>query len=60
MFANKCDRCGAFYVPTDDMNVYVITKRGVPFSIQLDLCPKCYDNLLTFIAHPCEEESGVE
>ena len=70
MNAKKCDRCGMFYVTTDDCRVYAIYKRGVPFSTQLDLCPKCYNDLLTFRAKPgvvtvhfkCKEEkeSDVE
>lgn len=70
MFANKCDRCGAFYVPADEVRVFTIHKRMFPSNFTLDLCPKCYDDLLTFIANPgvmsvcfkCqkEEELGVE
>lgn len=64
MNAKICDRCGTFYATTDDRRVYAINKLGVPFSTQLDLCPKCYNNLLTFITKPggvyvhfkCKEE----
>lgn len=70
MDAKKCDRCGAFYAPTYEGRVFAINKRSFPSNFTLDLCPKCYDDLLTFIANPgvmsmcfkCqkEEESGEE
>lgn len=70
MNAKKCDRCGVFYVPTNDARVYAISKRRFPSDVELDICPECYDDLLTFMANPSmvsvyfkcqeEEEFGVE
>ena len=70
MFAKKCDRCGAFYVPTNEARVFELYKSGLRTNVVLDLCPKCHEDLLTFMANPgvvtaCfkgqeEEESGVE
>ena len=69
MNAKKCDRCGSFYVPKNEGRVFAINKRSYP-NYTLDLCPKCYDDLLTFIANPVmvpvyfkhqeEEELGIE
>lgn len=67
MFANKCDRCGAFYVPADEVRVFTIHKRMFPSNILLDLCPKCYEDLMDFMANPdmvsvyfkCQEEEGL-
>ena len=66
---NKCDRCGAFYVTTNEGRVFAVNKRSFPSNYTLDLCPKCYNDLLTFMANPdmvpvyskCreEEELGV-
>ena len=60
MNAKKCDRCDLFYVPTYKGRVFVINKHN----FALDLCPKCYNDLLTFMANPdmapvhfkCKEE----
>lgn len=70
MFANKCDRCGAFYVPADEVRVFTVHKRVFPSNLLLDLCPKCYEDLIDFIENPDvvsvrfkgqeEEESGIE
>lgn len=70
MNAKKCDRCGAFYIPTNEGRVFAINKRSFPSNLTLDLCPKCYDDLMDFMANPdmvpvyfkCqkEEKSGVE
>ena len=70
MNAKKCDRCGAFYVSTNEGRVFAINKRSFPSNYTLDLCPKCYNDLLTFMANPgvmsvrvkCqkEEKSDVE
>lgn len=70
MNAKKCDRCGAFYVPTNEGRVYTINERSFTSNFTLDLCPKCYEDLLMFMANPnmvpvylkCqeEEEFGVE
>ena len=48
MNAKKCDRCDLFYVPTYEGRVFVINKHN----FALDLCPKCYNDLLTFMANP--------
>lgn len=70
MNAKKCDRCGAFYIPNNEGRVFSINKRSFPSNYTLDLCPKCYNDLLTFITNPdmvsvyfkCqeEEEFGIE
>ena len=70
MNAKKCDRCGAFYVPTNEGRVFAIYKSAFSSKFTLDLCPKCYNDLLTFMANPdmvsvyfkCqeEEELGIE
>ena len=64
MNAKKCDRCGTFYVPTNEGRVFAINKRDFPSNFTLDLCPKCYNDLITFMANPdmvsvyfkCQEE----
>ena len=28
MIARKCDRCGSFYIPKDDMRTYVVGKKS--------------------------------
>lgn len=70
MNAKKCDRCGAFYVPKNEGRVFEINKRSFPSNLTFDLCPKCYDDLLIFMANPnmvpmyfkCQkdEELGIE
>ncbi len=70
MDAKKCDRCGEFYVPTNEVRVFELYKSSLRSNIVLDLCPKCHKDLLTFMANPgmvsvCfkgrdEEESGIE
>ena len=70
MDAKKCDRCGAFYVPTNEGIAFLIDKRDFPCNFRLDLCPKCNEDLIDFMANPdivsvrfkCreEEEFGVE
>lgn len=70
MNAKKCDRCGEFYVPTNEVRVFELYKSSLRSNVVLDLCPKCHEDLLTFMANPgmvsvCfkgqeEEESGVE
>lgn len=52
MNAKKCDRCDLFYVPTHERRVFAINKRNFPSNLTLDLCPKCYNDLLTFMANP--------
>lgn len=52
MNAKKCDRCGVFYVPKNEGRVFEINKRGFPSNFTLDLCPKCYDDFLIFMANP--------
>lgn len=70
MNAKKCDRCGEFYVPTNEGRVFELYKSSLLTNAVLDLCPKCYEDLRKFMANPgmvsvCfkgleEEESGVE
>lgn len=71
MDAKKCDRCGVFYIPTNNARVYAISKRRSPSNVELlDICPECYDDLMTFMANPSmvsvyfkaqeEEGFGVE
>lgn len=52
MDAKKCDRCGVFYVPQNGKRVYAINECDLLSNHTLDLCPECYDDLLTFIANP--------
>ena len=66
MNAKICDRCGTFYAPKNEGRVFAINKRN----FTLDLCPKCYNDLLIFMTNPdmvpmylkCqeEEELGIE
>lgn len=70
MIARKCDRCGAFYVPTNEGRIFEIYKQHVHANVLLDLCPKCNEDLTDFMANPdmvpvyfkCqkEEESSIE
>ena len=71
MNAKKCDRCGAFYSPNNEGRVFTVNKGSFPSNYTLDLCPKCHDDLITFMADPdmvsvyskCqieEEELGIE
>lgn len=47
--------------------VFAINKRNFPSNFTLDLCPKCYNDLLTFMANPdmvsmyfkCQEEEKL-
>ena len=52
MDAKKCDRCGAFYVPTNGGRALEIYEHSFPDDVVLDLCPKCHEDLLTFVANP--------
>lgn len=63
MYAKKCDRCGSFYIPENGNGlsensdkVYEIYIRSFPFNLQLDLCPECYNDFLTFIKDPDKKE----
>ena len=47
MIARECDRCGSFYIPNDDMRTYIVSKKSL-VGIQIDLCPECHDDLITF------------
>lgn len=68
MDAKKCDRCGVFYVPTNEVRVFELYKSSLRSNVVLDLCPKCHEDLLTFMANPAsvhlkcqeEEEFSVE
>lgn len=51
MIARKCDRCGSFYIPEDNMRTYIVSKKPF-FDIQIDLCPECHDDLSTFMKNP--------
>lgn len=51
MIARKCDRCGSFYIPKDDMRTYVVGKKSF-VNPPIDLCPECHDDLITFMANP--------
>lgn len=52
MDAKKCDRCGSFYTLKNDGRVFTIHKRIFPSNLTLDLCPKCYEDLIDFIENP--------
>lgn len=63
MDAKKCDRCGSFYIhenggglSKNSDKVYAIYIRAVPFDLQFDLCPECYNDLLMFIKNPGKKE----
>lgn len=70
MNAKKCDRCGEFYIPTNEVRVFELYKSSLRTNTVLDLCPKCHEDLLKFMTNPgmvpvCfkgleEEESSVE
>lgn len=47
--AKQCDRCKNFYPRTGVRNDYVIRRRGSLYDIDLDLCDKCYSDLLKFL-----------
>lgn len=51
MIARKCDRCGSFYIPEDNMRTYIVSKKSL-INIEIDLCPECHDDLITFMANP--------
>lgn len=51
MIARKCDRCGSFYIPDESMRMYTVSKKSL-VDIQIDLCPECHDDLITFMAKP--------
>lgn len=51
MIARKCDRCGSFYIPKDDMKTYLVSKKPFVYT-QIDLCPECHDDLCTFMENP--------
>lgn len=51
MIARKCDRCGSFYIPEDNMRTYIVSKKSF-IDTQIDLCPECHDDLITFMANP--------
>lgn len=63
MNAKKCDRCGSFYIPENGVGlsenrdrVYAIYMYTFPINVQFDLCPECYNDLLTFIKGPDKKE----
>lgn len=51
MIARKCDRCGSFYIPNYSTIMYTINKKTL-FDVQIDLCPKCHDDLIKFMTKP--------
>lgn len=51
MIARKCDRCGSFYIPDDSMRTYTVSKKSL-FDTEIDLCPECHNNLISFMANP--------
>ena len=51
MIARKCDRCGSFYIPENNIRTYIISKKTLG-DISIDLCPKCYDDLTIFMVNP--------
>lgn len=53
--AKKCDRCGMYY-PDEYRYGYKIL---LPNEDELDLCDKCYEQLVTFINNQ-EEDSTNE
>lgn len=52
MIARKCDRCGSFYIPKNNPTTYTVSKHISLVDIQMDLCPDCHDDLITFMANP--------
>lgn len=61
MFARKCDRCGSFYIPKDDVRKYTVntcksliiaSASELSSVMPIDLCASCYDDLVTFMACP--------
>lgn len=52
MIARKCDRCGSFYIPKDDVRKYTVNTCKTLINMPIDLCASCYDDLVTFMANP--------
>lgn len=47
--AKQCDRCKNFYTRPGVGRLYVIRRVGGLYDINLDLCDKCYSDLLKFL-----------
>lgn len=40
-----------FITPKNDRKAYIISKKSL-INIEIDLCPECHDDLITFMANP--------
>lgn len=58
--AKQCDRCKNFYPRTGVRYDYVIRRRGSLYDTDLDLCDKCYSDLLKFIGAESEKTKKKE
>lgn len=62
--AKKCDRCGAFYIPTRTAKkkIYVAKREWTDWK-ELDLCSNCQDKVQEFLdldSANKEEDDGDE
>lgn len=58
--AKQCDRCKNFYPRSGCGRYYVIRRVGGLYDINLDLCDKCYSDLLKFIGIESEKTKKKE
>lgn len=58
MDAKQCDRCKNFYPLNDVKHYYTIRRIGALYDTNLDLCDKCYSELLKFIGVDGEKKKG--
>lgn len=64
--AKRCDRCGEYYKYNQEIMVYLVTdppydnkkkflnlsiKQSIGSDIQVDLCPKCTEELMAWWRH---------
>lgn len=59
MDAKKCDRCGNFYEAPNVFRKYRILIRGSNWNT-LDLCPECYDTIVSFLKNEQHDNSVKE
>ena len=56
--AKQCDRCKNFYPLNSVSHYYKIKRIGTLYDDNLDLCDKCYSDLLKFIGVDSEKKKG--